>query len=191
MPSSCILCPACGKAFHRPPSRLKRSVYCSRECRKAYLSSPEALKRRFLAKADQSAGLFACWPWRGARDKNGCGTFRLAPSSGEYSERAPRMAYRLFVGEIPDGLLICHECDNPECCNPAHLFLGTPADNTRDMVRKGRKAGAILTPEQVREIRRRHVPHQHRINVRLGEEFGVSARVIGAAANRRTWSHLD
>jgi hypothetical protein len=70
------------------------------------------------------------------------------------------MAYECFVGEIPDGMLVCHTCDVPGCVNPEHLFLGMPKDNTADMIKKGRKPimprdlhhNSKLTSDQVEEL---------------------------------------
>ncbi len=75
-----------------------------------------------------------CWLWTGARRRDGYGTiwFNGRP------EAVHRVAWMLSNGPIPDGLFVCHTCDNPPCCRPSHLFLGTPADNTRDSVTKGR-----------------------------------------------------
>lgn len=91
--------------------------------------------QRFWARVDRSGGPDACWPWTGARDRNGYGWFWLYGRN----TRAPRAVVALLLGEIPaPEVFVCHHCDNPICCNPAHLFTGSAADNTADMVGKGR-----------------------------------------------------
>jgi hypothetical protein len=91
-------------------------------------------ERRFWGRVDKSAGPDACWPWTGSRRGGGYGRVTV---NGR-STSASRVAYELTHGTIPDGKHVCHTCDNPPCCNPAHLWVGTPADNTRDMLSKGR-----------------------------------------------------
>ena len=80
-----------------------------------------------------------CWEWQGYRDSAGYGSFAVRPC---FPARAPRYAYELMVGDIPEGLWVCHKCDNPPCVRPEHLFLGTALDNHRDMIEKGRRKGA-------------------------------------------------
>lgn len=127
-------------------------------------------QQRFWAKvaAPNTAG---CRLWIGCRNDAGYGFFR--------HERRVRVAHRLAWmltrGEIPSGLLVCHSCDTPACCNPEHLFLGTNADNRRDCVAKGRTNcargdanGARLHPE----TRARGVHHGSRTHperLRRGE----------------------
>lgn len=90
-------------------------------------------RERLLAKirVHESSG---CWEWAGHRNNKGYGI----AWDGKAMTGAHRVSYRVFVGEIPDGLFVLHRCDNPPCCNPEHLFLGTHLDNMKDMRNKGR-----------------------------------------------------
>lgn len=76
-----------------------------------------------------------CWIWNGSVGQDGYGK----TSSKGKDIRAHRWAWKLFMGEIPSGIQVCHRCDVPTCCNPHHLFLGTPKENTQDMWKKGRR----------------------------------------------------
>lgn len=85
---------------------------------------------RFWSRVDSSGGPDACWPWQGELNDNGYGRLRF----GGKMEVAHRVAYELTHGAIPAVRFVCHSCDNPPCCNPAHLWVGTAIDNLRDCV---------------------------------------------------------
>lgn len=93
-----------------------------------------AQKKRFWDKATRP--LEDCWLWNGKRSKR-YPVFRV----GSRTFKAPRIAWTLVHGPVPRGKLVCHECDTPSCINPFHLFLGTQADNMKDMANKGRWNG--------------------------------------------------
>lgn len=106
---------------------------------------------KYLSTVDADS----CWEWQGHRTRGGYGTV-----SGTSSPRvASRVAYETWIGPIPDGMVICHSCDNPPCCNPAHLFVGTSRENTEDMLNKRRGIHGErhhwhrLTDEEVHTIR--------------------------------------
>lgn len=89
-----------------------------------------------------------CWEWQGHRQRSGYGGLTV----GNKHRLAHRVAWEVTYGPIPDGLCVLHRCDNPPCCNPAHLWLGTKAQNNADRAVKGRSAigdrsGARLHPE--------------------------------------------
>lgn len=132
-----------------------------------------------------------CWPWVGSVNGDGYGSVRVGPTS-VLSHRA---AYFLANGELPSGQCVCHQCDNPSCCNPAHLFLGDHAGNMRDMKEKGRRKGigrgesngrAKLTPDAVKSIRTSRA-----VGVQLKElalAYGVGISTIGRVCRGEIWS---
>jgi hypothetical protein len=128
--------------------------------------------------------------WTGAISTGGYGSIL---TTARRTHAAHRVAWELAHGPIPDGLFVCHHCDKPSCVNPAHLFLGTPKDNTADMFAKGRAnrprgeahPQTRLTWEQVGDIRYRLAAGA---SVRsLARTFAVSERTIVRIGARETW----
>lgn len=163
-------------------------------------TTPIPISVRFWSKVDMSG---ECWNWTGHTNNMGYGMLWTTARK----QLAHRISWEMHNGSIPDGLYVCHRCDNPLCVRPAHLFLGTPADNSRDMAHKGRSAlvdrdGIHRHPEhrprgenhyiaklnwdQVRDIRRRFASGEQSCT-ELGNEYGVSRACIRAVVSRKTW----
>jgi hypothetical protein len=142
---------------------------------------------RFIAKTVASG---ECLLWTGSLNARGYGEFwfRGAP------ERAHRASWVLAFGDIPLGMFVCHHCDNRRCVRPDHLFLGTPADNSADMVAKGRQNrgerqhAARLAAAQVREIRTLLSGGHSRATVAM--RFGVTTATIRGIHIGMTWRHV-
>jgi len=151
----------------------------------------DAWARRYWEKVDVR-GEDECWLWQAATNNVGYGLFRV---NGILST-AHRLAWTLANGPIPESLCVLHHCDNRACVNIGHLFLGTVADNQRDMVEKGRSTRGArhgmhkLTREKVREIRRLYATGKH-LQRELGERFGVTESQVGRIVRREGWAWLE
>jgi len=150
-------------------------------------------KDRFFSKVDMSGD---CWLWKGTRSGGGYGNFLI---NGKLV-RAHRWSYKFFFGELRDEDCVLHSCDNPLCVNPSHLFIGSRADNVRDMISKGRDhfpgapAGeghpfSVLSDLEVLEMRKLrstdNLSYQE-----LADLFGVSKPTVQAIIKGFTWKHL-
>lgn len=127
-----------------------------------------------------------CWLWSGGYDKDGYGNFYI----NRKPNRAHRVSYRIFKGEIGDRLVL-HHCDVPSCVNPEHLFLGTHKENMRDKVSKNRCAKgenhgmSKLKDDQVREIRL-----STDSNRKLAKKYNVNKKLIIELKKRNIWKHI-
>lgn len=158
----------------------------------------KTLEQRFWEKVN-ICGCNECWEWKASRHPKGYGSFgyRLISKGRMWVIGAHRVAWELTNGPIPDGLHVLHRCDNPPCCNPAHLFLGTKVDNTMDMVSKGRQRGAVgernhnsrLSENDVRLIR-----YLHRSGRNTQRDiaicFAVTVSLIEKVVSRAVWAHV-
>jgi hypothetical protein len=148
------------------------------------------LQERFEAKF-QRGEPDACWNWLAGKCRDGYGTFDVFGKS----VGAHRMAYELYVGEIPFGLQVLHSCDNPACVNPSHFFLGTHGDNMRDRSKKGRHSAgdrkgerhpmAVLTVDQVLAIRADARPDKV-----VAKDYPTSWHNVRNIRNRVSWRHV-
>lgn len=156
-----------------------------------------AYVERFWSKVQKIDG---CWEWTGSLNRSGYGAFR---TKDRYVP-ASRYSWFLAHGAIPDEMCVCHRCDNPPCVNPAHLFLGTLADNAHDMIAKGRakylqnfracqgkgmdNPQAKLDDDKIRAIRSLHI--QGLGTRRLARQFNVGRTTIQRTLQGKMWSHV-
>lgn len=136
-----------------------------------------------------------CWEWQGYK-RNGYG--RITTGSRTDGTRRTssthRVSYELEYGEIPEGMEVCHKCDNPSCINPKHLFLGTRQDNVNDREAKGRnivQSGeanrmAKLTQKEVKEARQKRARYKTPYAM-LADEYGVCKKTMMNAIKGKTW----
>jgi predicted DNA-binding protein YlxM (UPF0122 family) len=151
--------------------------------------TPEQTASRFWSKVNMTSD-DSCWTWKASTRRRGYGGFALDGKT----RAAHRVSWMLANGAIPDGMLVCHRCDNPSCVRPNHLFLGSQQENVDDMIGKGRDARGqrharrVLTEHQVREIHRMLLDG---VSWReIAKAFGMSKRAIESIAHNQTWAHL-
>src|SRR5262245_9737084 len=219
MPGRCIqtevVCQQCGLVATIDPFCLTPSDvrFCSLACTQAYRI--EAFKKRFWSRVNKNGPVSAsspelqpCWLWTGIC-WNGYGKIWLRNGNNPArSAPAHRLAWEFTHGPFSPELFVMHLCEAcyppgditcRRCCNPAHLHLGTPADNNNDKARFGRAGWtgdhrgsrhgrAILTEAIVLEIRARHASGV--TQVALATEFGISQSLVSFLVNRKRWAHV-
>lgn len=151
----------------------------------------ESVKKRILSNIDITEG--GCWEWRKSRSRQGYGQIGF----NRKTCLLHRVSWTVFVGPLDKDILVLHKCDNPPCCNPEHLFLGTDKDNILDAFAKGRiirKKGeqnyhAKLKEENIIEIR---VLHEKGLSFEeIGKIFYTSRTNVRAIVNRKAWKHVQ
>jgi hypothetical protein len=173
---------------------------------RSYITRPAA--ERFWSKVDKSG---ACWLWTTGRTGDGYGAFYVRRDGRDYLVRAHRFSYELAHGPIPEGAVVRHSCDTPLCVNPAHLLIGTVADNNADMHERSRinpprgdahwsrhnttsvprgerQPHARMTEDKVRDMRQRFADGAALRD--LVAEFGMSLTAVWQIVHRQRWRHV-
>ena len=143
----------------------------------------------------QKNSISGCWEWTGPKHHGyGKTSYGSRTDGTRRNVFAHRLAYQIWVGEIPEGYEVCHKCDNPCCINPNHLFTGTRQDNIADRERKGRNVifvdeeqpRAKLTKKAVKDARWEHM-YRGTSFQKLADKYGVTKKTIQNAINGVTW----
>jgi len=144
------------------------------------------LAQRFWSKVDPAPSS-CCWEWTAGKSSNGYGQFKLNTKMLS----AHRIAYTLTKGEIPKDLIVRHTCDNPVCCNPDHLILGTYADNMADKVERNRQAKGEqngrckLTVKQVMEIYNSPLTQDE-----IAKLYNIDQSIVSRIKHKKIWKHI-
>jgi len=181
-------CAECGTTFLYWNRKRDRRRFCDLICYREYIQSQWL---RHLQRVGE------CWVSDGKRWRGGY--VRLLRDFGDrwIFIGVHKLSFLWFRGPVPEGLQVCHTCDNPPCCNPYHLFLGTDEENKKDCYRKNRLAFgerhgmSVLTEEKVQRIRQRFISGGRNTKGRLAKEFGVSRRTIQMVVERKSWKRTQ
>jgi hypothetical protein len=190
------VCKLCGKDFvyRGSPASIRRGggQFCSVKCRRRDRIIPLEDRFRSYSGPQTQNG---CIPWIGMLTNKGYGF--IHSHERRTMLLAHRVAYEFAFGPIPEGLGVCHHCDNPACVNPDHLFLGTHAENMADMKAKGRGRTSIgearplakVTEADVKAMRECYALGNTTLK-ELGNQYGLSDSSVSSLINRKTWKHV-
>lgn len=206
-----LQCAGCKELFLRQRNWALKTIrsglnsYCSMVCRNFGLKAdndPEKRERalsEFWAKVDKTPGHGPngdCWEWSGAKDKHGygLGTITLVKGTG----KAHRVSYILTYGDFARSLCVCHKCDNPSCCRPDHLFLGTPKENLEDCKNKGRNfiptgslcGTSVFTDEQVVELRKDYSNGKYKNVQDMARILGFNHQTLMSMLKGKSYSNI-
>lgn len=182
-------------------TRLRKNGRQCKECGERFVG--KGLKREFCCTRCRLLGSIikknGCWEWQGTLHPNGYAYATTYETNTK--EHVHRISYRVFKGEIPDGIYVCHACDNRKCIAPDHLFLGTAKENMQDAKAKGRlehvkllaskgekNPNAKLNDEKVREIRK-EIEQGIRCTV-IARKYGVGSGLIYYIRDGKAWKHV-
>lgn len=133
-----------------------------------------------------------CWNWVKGTDTCGYGIFYPYGAAAP-KIRAHRYSYMIHKGPIPEGLYVCHTCDNPGCVNPDHLWLGTHTENMRDKERKGRghdRSGSSNVKAKITEEIALEIYNAEGTNKEIGARFGLDHQLVYRIRTKRMWKHI-
>lgn len=166
-------------------------------CNLFNLEINEYQKEAFWSKVDVLENTSLCWEWKGAKKTKGYGNCRI---NNKYYI-AHRIAFWLVNGDFPCNFVVCHTCDNPSCCNPHHLMLGSQKSNFMDLLIKTRKhqintslfgsnnINSKLTENDVKEIRTLYSTNKAN-QKELADKYNVTPSTIGSIVRNESWRHV-
>lgn len=188
------ICVKCGSekdnsSFHKDNLRPDGLFPYCKDCRRVS-KKPRILRSADVVLSSYVVSKSGCWEWTGTTMQKE--DYGIACHRGK-RQRAHRLSYMYHKGQIPEGLLICHTCDNPICINPDHLYAGTAKDNSADMVSRGRQnrlkgeeAGqAKLTNIEVLAIRSDNRRHKY-----IAKDYGIAVSTVSSIKQRTNWKHI-
>lgn len=198
-----ITCEICNKAM-KAFSKDEKYRFCNRKCQMRWMGK-ESARRLHEKWASIPLEMHAkevlcpyirktdfCWIWTG-NDKSKKMPYGRVNFRGK-RWMAHKLSYRAYIGEIPEDKLVLHTCDNPSCCAPHHLYLGTYLDNQHDKRTRGRCKGEKLTEEQVKKIKKELKIHEQQKSQKgtyslsqIGKRFKVSTQTIRQIYKGKTW----
>ena len=214
----CAYCIPCDKEYRRIWRQENKEKYSARRSELWKKRNPRSCKQcgnelngtkqeyccshcNFIAQIIKKEN--GCWEWQGLKNHGGYGYFNDVSTKSRILSH--RYSYKIFKGEIPDNFHVCHHCDNPKCCAPNHLFLGTDKDNMEDCKKKGRTAkgdkvarkgeqnkNSIFTDDLVRQVRKMCADglKDREISEILGaEKYSVFS--INSIRHRKSWKHIE
>lgn len=161
-------------------------------CRKHKSNGPIPIdeQSRFWSSVE-TAGDDDCWVWAKSKDRKGYGKFGVGSMKDgtRRIEQSSRTAWRLTNGPIPDGLFVCHSCDNPPCCNPRHLWLGTCKENLQDMHAKGRfYAKSWTDKEKIKAIK---ILGASKTIEEIANEIDVQPSFVSKVLRGASFKHIE